>query len=93
MEGRYPKKRILNQTLQSKIYKISKLTLKRIAKRSGIKRISQISIEMINIEIINFLNRIIKDVLIFCIYDKRNSISVNDVAFSLKKNGSAVYGG
>mmetsp|Transcript_14110 Transcript_14110/g.34396 ORF Transcript_14110/g.34396 Transcript_14110/m.34396 type:complete len:96 (-) Transcript_14110:9-296(-) len=71
---------------------ISKNSIKRLARKSGIKRLSKSSYIDVNTYLYELLTHLIKDILIFCMYDKRKIINATDVIFSIKRNGSIYYG-
>mmetsp|Transcript_30245 Transcript_30245/g.42162 ORF Transcript_30245/g.42162 Transcript_30245/m.42162 type:complete len:96 (+) Transcript_30245:523-810(+) len=85
------KSRLSINNIASRSY-ISKLSIKRLARKSGIKRMSCTIYTEINKFIIEFLTKIVKDIIIFCRYENRSLISVNDVLIVLRRYGKMYYG-
>ncbi|ABA27291.1 histone H4 (nucleomorph) [Bigelowiella natans] len=85
------KSRLSINNITSKSY-ISKLSIKRLARKSGIKRMSCTIYAEINKFIVEFLTKIVKDIIIFCRYENRTLIKVSDVLVVLRRYGKMYYG-
>ena len=71
---------------------ITKPSLRRLARRGGVKRISE-GIYADAREILKeFLNAVIKDSVVYSEHAKRKTVSVLDVLFALKRQGKSLYG-
>jgi histone H4 len=71
--------------------KISKLTFKKLARRGGIKRLSNLFYEEARTSLSDFLKKIIEDAIIYSDYGKRKTIQIMDIIYALKKNGGIFY--
>ena len=67
-------------------------TIRRLARRGGVKRISKGVYDETRGVLKEFLQRTIRDAIIYTEYVKRKTVTVNDILFSLKKQGQILYG-
>lgn len=67
-------------------------SIRRLARRGGVKRISLASHEGIRDYINDFLERVVRDSLTYAEHGKRLTITAMDVVYALKKNGRVIYG-
>jgi len=71
---------------------ITKPSIRRLARRGGVKRISSnIYIETRGVLKV-FLESIIRDAVTFCEHARRKTVSALDVCYALKRQGRTLYG-
>lgn len=66
--------------------------IRRLARRGGIKRISDGVYSEVRDFVDYFLNTIVKDSAIFAEHAKRKTITAMDVIYALKRSGRSLYG-
>lgn len=71
---------------------LSKSVIKKLARRAGIKRISQLVYEQARIMFFNFLRRIVKDAIVYSNCYRRKAITCSDIVMALRRQGRDVYG-
>jgi histone H4 len=71
---------------------ITKPSIRRLARRSGIKRISTYTYSETRANLKAFLQTIVSDALIYTKHARRKTMTASDVVYSLKKNGHKIYG-
>jgi histone H4 len=72
--------------------KISKNELKRLARRGGVKRISNTAYPELRIAMKEFLHTIIRDAVSYTAYSGRKTCKTIDVLQALKRNNKTLYG-
>jgi histone H4 len=71
---------------------LNRPTIRRLARRGGIKRINSISIDETRSALKIFLTKIIGDSVEFTKHARRSTVIQNDVLYALKRNGKILYG-
>ena len=71
---------------------ISKNSIRRLARRGGVKRISGPNYDEIRGTLKMFLEKVIPGAATYAQYGKRNTIKTMDVLYALKKQGHTLYG-
>jgi len=71
---------------------ISKITIRRLARRGGVRRISSSLYDDSTNHLKSFLKGVIEDAAIYSEYAKRKTVSEKDVVYALKKQGITLYG-
>jgi len=71
---------------------ITKPSLRRLARRGGVKRISSNCYGQIKTLILIQLEKMVKDALTYSEHAHRKTITVLDVVYALKRNGRQIYG-
>ena len=71
---------------------ITKPSIRRLARRGGIKRINGYTYDETRGDLKAFLELIIKDALIYTKHARRKTMTAADVVYALKKNGHKIYG-
>jgi histone H4 len=66
--------------------------IRRLARRGGVKRISEQIYEEIRGVLIVFLENVIKDAVTFAEHARRGTITAMDVVHALKRQGRTLYG-
>ena len=87
--SRHPRfRRVLRDNLRG----ISNGSIRRLARRGGVKRISCMMYEETRGVLKVFLENIIKDATTYTAYANRKTVTAGDIIMSLKKNGRTLYG-
>lgn len=71
---------------------LTKGSIRRLARRGGIKRISDSVYDQTRDFVDYFLNSIVKDAAVFAEHAKRKTITAMDVIYALKRCGRSLYG-
>lgn len=66
--------------------------IRRLARRGGVKRISDSVYGEVRDFVDYFLNVVVKDAAVFAENAKRRTISAMDVVYALKRSGRTIYG-
>ena len=66
--------------------------IRRLARRGGVRRISQSVYDETRDFVDYFLGIIVKDAAVFCEHAKRKTITAMDVIYALKRSGRTIYG-
>ena len=74
-----------------KIYGITKSDFKRLARRGGVKRISDKVYDESRDALKSFLQDVIRDAVTYTEYAKRKTVTAIDVVYALKKQGRVLY--
>jgi len=87
--SRHPRfRRVLRDNLRG----ISNGSIRRLARRGGVKRMSCMMYEETRGVLKVFLENIIKDATTYTAYANRKTVTAGDIIMSLKKNGRTLYG-
>jgi len=71
---------------------ITKPSIRRLARRGGVKRISSgIYLESRGV-LKHFLETVVRDAVTFCEHSRRKTVSALDVVYALKRQGHTIYG-
>ena len=93
-KGKLGRKSVKRATEMKKIERTS-LTrggIRRLARRGGVKRISQNIYDETRDFVDYFLGIVVKDAAVYCEHAKRKTITAMDVVYALKKSGRNIYG-
>lgn len=71
---------------------ISKGSVRRLARRAGVKRISSKIYEEINNDLRTYLDKIVRDAVSYCEHAKRKTVTATDILYSLKRQNVRLYG-
>lgn len=71
---------------------LTKGSIRRLARRGGIRRISDGIYDETRDFVDYFLNTIVKDAAVFAEHAKRKTITAMDVIYALKRGGRSLYG-
>ena len=71
---------------------ISKGDIRRVARRGGVKRISRGIYPCARNALLDWLNGVVKDSLVFMEHAKRSTVRATDVVYALKRRGQNMYG-
>ena len=81
------------KVLRNNLEKITRGDLRRLARRGGIKRMNTKVYDTARTSLKEFLTSIIHDATVYTMHAHRSTVTVNDVAHALKRNGRTLYTG
>lgn len=70
---------------------ISKASIRRLARRGGVKRLSGLIYEETRTTLRMFLENVLRDTITYTQYAQRKTVSTMDVIYALKKQGKTLY--
>ena len=71
---------------------ISNPAIRRLARRGGVKRISELIYEETRSILRSFLEKVLKDTIVYTEHAKRKTVTSLDVIYALKRQGRSLYG-
>jgi histone H4 len=71
---------------------ITKNSIKRLARRGGVKRLSQVIYDETRNVLKSFLQGVLSDAIEYTLYAQKNTVTVMHVAMALKRRGHTLYG-
>ena len=71
---------------------VSKQAIRRLARRAGVKRMSEGIYTEAPLALRAWLKTIVRDAVVYADHAKRFTLTVNDVILALKRNGATLYG-
>ena len=80
------------KVLRDNIQGITKPSIKRLARRGGVKRISGLIYEETRGVLKVFLESVIRDAVTYTEYAKRRTVTAMDIVYALKRQGKTLYG-
>lgn len=89
--GKVGKKRFRRNNKEA-LLGITKPAIRRLARRGGVKRISKLVYEEIRECLRGFIERVVKDSVVYTEHQRRKTVTTTDVVNSLKRNGRLLYG-
>lgn len=89
--GKVGAKRV-RKTVKDVYLGITKPAIRRLARRGGVKRISNLIYEETRIVLKAFLENIVKDAITYTEHARRKTVVAMDVVYALKRQGRAIYG-
>ena len=84
--------RRFRKILRDNIQGITKPSIRRLARRGGVKQLSGLIYEEIRSVLKIFLEKIIRDSVTYCEHARRRSIQTVDVVCALRRNNRPIYG-
>lgn len=75
----------------NKTNKITKPAIKRLADIAGIERLASTTYDEVRLLGDDFLKQILRDALTYTIYEKRKTVSVEDIERALERQNITVY--
>lgn len=78
--------------IRDNIRGITKPTIRRLARRGGVRRISNLVYEEVRCVLKLFLENVILDAVTYTEHDRRKTVTVMDVIYALKRRGRSLYG-
>ena len=67
-------------------------SLRRLARRAGVKRLSAPIFDEVRVVLREFLDGVVRDAVVFSEYAHRKTVTTMDVLHALKRNGRTLYG-
>ncbi len=80
------------KVLKRTIYGITKPSIRRLARRGGVKRISGFVYEETRGVLKVFLECVIRDAITYTEHAHRHTVMVKDIVYALKRQGRVLYG-
>lgn len=80
------------KVVRDSIRGITKGDIRRLARRGGIKRISANIYDEARTAMVDRLKTILEECVIYLEHSKRQTVTVGDVIFALKRQGRPIYG-
>lgn len=78
--------------LRANIKSVPRGSIRRCARRAGIKRISGLLYEEVRGVLKNFFQGVVSDSVSYTEHAKRRTVTALDVVYALRKRGKAIYG-
>ena len=78
--------------LRDNISGITKPAIRRLARRGGVKRISNLIYDETRIILKLFLESVIRDAVTYTEHARRKTVTAMDIVYSLKRQGRTLYG-
>ena len=85
-------KRHMKKSASHGLYQVTKGALRRLARRGGVKRISDNSYNSVREFCDTMIVKVTTDSIIYAESAKRKTVTAMDVVYALKKNGKTLYG-
>ena len=89
--GKVGAKRV-RKTTKEVILGITKPAIRRLARRGGVKRISNLIYEETRLVLKAFLENVVRDAVTYTEHARRKTVTAMDVVYALKRQGRALYG-
>lgn len=80
------------KVLRDNVQGITKPAIRRLARRGGVKRISNAIYDETRGVIKTFLDTVIRDAITYTEHSRRKTVTAMDVCYALKRQGRALYG-
>ncbi len=80
------------KVLRDNIQGVTKPAIRRLARRGGVKRISNLIYEETRGVLKAFLMNVIRDAVTYTEHARRKTVTSGDIVMSLKRNGRTLYG-
>lgn len=80
------------KVLRDNLEHISKASIKQLARRGGVIRMSEKIYKPVRKTLKEFLSRIIQDAVVYVEHAKRKTVTSMDIVYALKNNGMSMYG-
>jgi histone H4 len=80
------------KVLRDNIQGITKPAIRRLARRGGVKRISNLVYEETRSVLKVFMENVLRDTVTYAEHARRKTVACNDVVFALKRQGRTIYG-
>ena len=78
--------------LRNSIYGITNASIRRLARRGGVKRMSWLVYHDVRGVLKSFLENVIRDSLSYTEHARRKTVTGMDVVYALKRQGRTMYG-
>ncbi|KAF2208915.1 hypothetical protein CERZMDRAFT_48251, partial [Cercospora zeae-maydis SCOH1-5] len=81
-----------SKILKDNVQGITNLSIRRLARRGGVKRTSNDVYPAARTEMKQYLESVLKDIVVVLEHSQRKTVTTNDVVFVLNKRGRTVTG-
>ncbi|KAK2943092.1 putative Histone H4 [Blattamonas nauphoetae] len=78
--------------IRENIQGITKPAIRRLARRGGVKRISNLIYDETRVILKMFLESIVRDAVTYTEHARRKTVTAMDIVYSLKRQGRTLYG-
>jgi len=78
--------------MRDNIQGITKPAIRRLARRGGVKRINNMVYDETRGALKGFLERVLKDAVVYTAHANRKTVTTMDVVLALKNQGKTLYG-
>lgn len=78
--------------MRDNIQGITKPAIRRLARRGGVKRINNLVYDETRAALKGFLDRVLKDAVVYTAHANRKTVTTMDVVLALKNQGKTLYG-
>ena len=85
-------KRVVKKVLKNNANGVTKGSIKRLARRGGVKRISGLLYEEVRGVLGNFVEKVVQGATAYAEHAHRKTVSAIDVVSALKREGQTLYG-
>ena len=85
------KSKMKKRTIIKQKIGISNRAIRRLARRGGVKRISQLIYEDTREILRAFLENVLKDTIVYTEHEKRKTVTSSDIVYALKRQGRSLY--
>jgi len=82
----------MKKVLKDNVKSITKGSIRRLARRGGVKRISGLLYEEVRGVVKSFVEGVVRDATSYTEHAKRKTVTAVDVVLALKKRGKMLYG-
>ena len=86
--------RIIRRHMRDRIVlgSISRPSIRKLARRGGIKRMAAACDDTVRQELNNFLHKVLRDTITYTMHAGRKTVSTTDVCLGLRNQGRTLYG-
>jgi histone H4 len=82
----------MKKVLRDNVKSVTAGSIRRLARRGGVKRISGLVYEEVRGVLRSFVDGVVRDATSYTEYSKRRTVTALDVVHALKKRGKMIYG-
>jgi histone H4 len=79
------------KNLRDNIQGITKAAIRKLSRRGGVKRISNLIYEETRGNVKGFLEKVMKDAITYTEHARRKTVTVMDINYALKRQGRTLY--
>jgi len=89
-----PKRKISKKSLERKTLEgvASKSAVRRLARRGGVKRFTSLVVPEMQIEMANFVKKLVHDAIAYAEHGRRSTVTASDVLYALRHRKMHLYG-
>ncbi|PIO64403.1 core histone H2A/H2B/H3/H4 [Teladorsagia circumcincta] len=82
----------LRKIFRDNVRGITKASIRRLARRAGVQRISELIYDEIRDVLRRFVEDVVRAAVIYCEHGRRTTVTAMDVVYALKRQGRTIYG-